>query len=135
MSEVTNAAPSALSGITVEQVIAPQSLGNGVLQQALGKKLERAREKMSEYAQKLLDVAQARNTSLATREIQLKEELAKIEKERAKIKGAADYADVSGNMFPLAAVVGAKQTAIQFAQECGLVVPPNDSSVWSVPTE
>lgn len=135
MSETTTSAPTTATAaaLTVQDVIGPKTFGGDVLSQALKAKVESANKQLIAFASAILSSAQARNTQLAQQEIDLEAALLKVRADRAKITAAAAHATATDNIFPLAAVVGQKQGAIQFAQSAGVLVPANDDPIWTVP--
>lgn len=119
--------------LTVADVIKPRVFGEDALSRALAAKAASAGEALTKFNLSVLDAVQSYCTTLATRKAALEAELAKIAKEEARVNKAAAYAQSSNNTLPLAAVVGRKQEAIAFLQSVNVVVPPSDSSEWSVP--
>lgn len=135
MSETTTSASASVSALTVQDVISPRTFGADVLSQALKAKAECASKQLVDFAGKVLSSAQAINTQLAQEEINLEAQLKAVRERKAKITAAAEHAQASNNVFALAAAVGQKQAAIQFAQAAGLLVPANDDVVWTVPAK
>ncbi|HRA10023.1 MAG TPA: hypothetical protein PKX31_00045 [Chitinophagaceae bacterium] len=132
MSESTSVV-NPLSTLTVADVIAPSTFGSDVIGKALAKKQAAALEKLEGFTVGVLTSAQNRSTALARAKKNLEDELASVHKEIDRINVAAAHAQSTQNIFCLAAAVGAKQSAIQFAQCAGLLVPTNDDLIWSVP--
>lgn len=135
MSETTATPAASVSALTVQDVISPRAFGADVLSQALKVKAECASKQLVDFAGKVLNSAQALNTSLAQQEIDLEAQLKAIKERRGKINAAADHAQATNNVFALAAAVGQKGAAILFAQQAGLLVPANDDAVWTVPAQ
>lgn len=135
MSETTTGPAASVNALTVQDVISPRTFGGDVLSQALKAKAEAASKQLIDFAGRVLSSAQAINTNLAQQEIDLEAALKKVREQRAKINAAADHAQATNNVFALAAVVGQKASAIQFAQQAGLLVPANDDAVWTVPAQ
>lgn len=132
MSEVTGT--SAVSQLTIADVINPnKAFTASILGEALKQKQAKAATALTGLAGAILDRAGCVAAGLAQEAADLKAKLAINEKATAKLDEHVAYAQDTNNVFALAAHVGLKATAIQFAASNGLVVPANADPIWGLP--
>ena len=135
MSETQTTTTAATVGqLTIQQLIQPSlTLGSGILGKALSKRKEAADDALCDFTQQVVDVASQLATRYAQTKAELEAQLAEVSKRAAKLDAAAAHADKTSNIFALAAAVGKKAEAMNWAARANLVVPTNDDPIWTVP--
>ena len=122
--------------LTIESVTNPASLtlGNDVLSQALEQRRIEAKNAYVEFAGVVLSAIQNRRAELASRRALLEKELEVVREAENKLLAATADDVVSGpkGLMPVAAVLGMKCEAMDFAADNGISVPANDDPIWSV---
>lgn len=132
MSEVTGT--SAVSQLTIADVISPsKTFTASVLGEALKTKQDKASKALVGLAGVILDRAGCVAAELAQEAADLEARLVANRKTTAKLDEVVAYAQSTNNVFALAAHVGLKSTAVQFAASNGLVVPANADPIWGLP--
>ncbi len=129
MSEVTS-----VSQLTIADVIDPnKSFTASVLGAALKTKSDKAAAALQGLAGTVLDRVGCEAAKLAQEKKELEAALAVNAKATAKLDAHVAHTQATNNVFSLAAHVGMKSAATQFAASNGLVVPANTDPIWSLP--
>lgn len=118
--------------LTIDAVTNPESMsfGTSVIDAALKNRAEKAQKAYVEFAGNILDVLankRARHTQ-AIRDLEAA--IAAEKKALDSLSKAQDAVNSRKGLFPLAAALGMKESAINFAKANSIVVPASTDDVW-----
>lgn len=118
--------------LTIEAVTNPESMtfGTSVIDQALKNRAEKAQKAYIGFAESILDVL-ANKRARHTQTIRyLEAAIASEKKALETLAKAQDSVNTRKGLFPLAAALGMKESAINFARVNSIVVPASTDDVW-----
>lgn len=118
--------------LTVESVTNPTAVqfGNTVIDAALRVRAEKAQKAYVDFAGTILDVLANRKARHAQTIKDLEAAIAVEQKNLAALIKAQDLVGGPKGLFPLAAALGMKQSAMEFARTNSIVVPASTDDVW-----
>lgn len=118
--------------LTIDAVTDPTSMtfGTGVINEALKIRAEKAQKAYVDFAGNILDVLANKRARHAQAIRDLEAAIATEKKSLETLSKAQDAVNTRKGLFPLAAALGMKESAIAFAKTNSIVVPASTDDVW-----